>query len=175
MLNVVSITLIICNSFWVSFFIYSQSFKYLFIFKMCLFLTYLSIFASISSVIVARPTTPPIVHVPPESDSHELAQTQISRESRDSLSVNSAVLVYAKFSFGYLMRKVLLNVIKCFFSTIMIMFGVWVSQQWMTASWTGIYVVMESVWTHRMVTCATVTLDINHMHKERVVWVSTYM
>ncbi|XP_018937077.2 latent-transforming growth factor beta-binding protein 3-like isoform X2 [Cyprinus carpio] len=29
-------------------------------------------------VIVARPTTPPIVHVPPESDSHELAQTQIS-------------------------------------------------------------------------------------------------
>ncbi|KTG42353.1 hypothetical protein cypCar_00019344, partial [Cyprinus carpio] len=29
-------------------------------------------------VIVARPTTPPIVHVPPESDSHEEAQTQVS-------------------------------------------------------------------------------------------------
>uniref|UniRef100_A0A672P634 Latent transforming growth factor beta binding protein 3 n=1 Tax=Sinocyclocheilus grahami TaxID=75366 RepID=A0A672P634_SINGR len=30
------------------------------------------------TVIVARPTTPPIVHVPPESDSHEVAQTQVS-------------------------------------------------------------------------------------------------
>uniref|UniRef100_A0A9J7Z310 Latent transforming growth factor beta binding protein 3 n=2 Tax=Cyprinus carpio TaxID=7962 RepID=A0A9J7Z310_CYPCA len=30
------------------------------------------------TVIVARPTTPPIVHVPPESDSHEEAQTQVS-------------------------------------------------------------------------------------------------
>uniref|UniRef100_A0A671KUG9 Latent-transforming growth factor beta-binding protein 3-like n=1 Tax=Sinocyclocheilus anshuiensis TaxID=1608454 RepID=A0A671KUG9_9TELE len=30
------------------------------------------------TVIVARPTTPPIVHVPPESDSHEVGQTQVS-------------------------------------------------------------------------------------------------
>lgn len=56
----------------------------LFFFLNVFFSTFISIFACISSVIVARPTTPPIVHVPPESDSHEVAQTQVSREFCDS-------------------------------------------------------------------------------------------
>lgn len=69
----------------------------IYLFSKCFFFsTYLFIFASVSLVIVARPTTPPIVHVLPESDSHEVAQTQVSREFRDSLSVKSAVLIYAK-------------------------------------------------------------------------------
>jgi len=55
------------------------------------FSTYLSIYASISSVIVAKPTTPPIVLVPPESGSLEVAQTQVSREFHDNLSVNRLV------------------------------------------------------------------------------------
>lgn len=78
------------------FFFYSQFFLSVYLLNVSFFSAYLSISASISSVIVAKPTTPPIVLVPRESDSLEVAQTQVSREFHDNLSVNSAILVYAK-------------------------------------------------------------------------------